>query len=220
MRCRLLYRYILSINSAGGVFGKGADAARVELYHIPDDIGQISIPFDFQNDRGVSCRYGDTFRIQKVSTMQGGTDFVSIYLSEKKGVDSWNFILAFNIVIIGVAGVLFGMEKALYSIIYQYASTQILHMLYKRYQKQTLFIVTNKPNEVCQAINLASMHGATVLSGEGSYEHRKRQVVYSVVSKEESKRVIRAVKEADPAAFVNALRTEELSGRFYQKPTE
>ena len=29
-------------------------------------------------------------------------------------MDSWNFILAFNIVIIGVAGVLFGMDKALY----------------------------------------------------------------------------------------------------------
>ena len=150
----------------------------------------------------------------------GGTDFISIYLSEKKGVDSWNFILAFNVVIIMVAGVLFGMDKALYSIIYQYASTQTLHMLYKRYQKQTLFIVTNKANEICQAINNVSMHGATVLSGEGSYEHQARKVVYSVVSKEESKRVIRAVKEADPAAFVNALRTEELSGRFYQRPTE
>lgn len=150
----------------------------------------------------------------------GGTDFISIYLSEKKGVDSWNFILAFNVVIIGVAGVLFGMDKALYSIIYQYASTQVLHMLYKRYQKQTLFIVTNKANEICQAINQVSMHGATVLSGEGSYEHQKRKVVYSVVSKDESKRVIRAVKDADPAAFVNALRTEELSGRFYQRPTE
>ena len=150
----------------------------------------------------------------------GGTDFISIYLSEKKGVDSWNFILAFNVVIIMVAGMLFGMDKALYSIIFQYASTQTLHMLYKRYQKQTLFIVTNQANEVCKAINNVSMHGATVLSGEGSYEHQARKVVYSVVSKEESKRVIRAVKEADPAAFVNALRTEELSGRFYQRPTE
>lgn len=150
----------------------------------------------------------------------GGTDFISIYLSEKKGVDSWNFILAFNVVVIMVAGLLFGMDKALYSIIYQYASTQTLHMLYKRYQKQTLFIVTNQADEVCQAINNVSMHGATVLSGEGSYEHRTRKVVYSVVSKDESKRVIKAVKEADPAAFVNALRTEELSGRFYQRPTE
>lgn len=150
----------------------------------------------------------------------GGSDFISIYLSEKKGVDAWNFILAFNVVIIMLAGLLFGFDKALYSIIYQYASTQVLHMLYKRYQKQTLFIVTNKADVVCKAINTVSMHGATILSGEGSYEHEKRKVVYSVVSKEEGKEVIAAVKKADDAAFVNAIRTEELSGRFYYRPND
>ena len=150
----------------------------------------------------------------------GGTDFISIYLSEKKGMDGWNFILAFNVVIIMIAGLLFGFDKALYSIIYQYASTQMLHMLYKRYQKQTLFIVTNKADAVCKAINTVSMHGATILSGEGSYEHEKRKVVYSVVSKEESKEVINAVKQADEGAFVNAIRTEGLSGRFYYRPNE
>ncbi len=150
----------------------------------------------------------------------GGMDFISMYLSVKKGVDSWNLILAFNVVIILVAGLLFGWEKALYSIIYQYASTQMLHMLYKRYQKQTLFIVTNKPKEVCKAINIVSRHGATILNGRGSFEEQERYVVYSVVSKEESKAVIKAVKEADDIAFVNALRTEELMGSFYQRPTE
>ncbi len=150
----------------------------------------------------------------------GGMDFISMYLSVKKGVDSWNLILAFNVVIILVAGLLFGWEKALYSIIYQYASTQMLHMLYKRYQKQTLFIVTNKPKEVCKAINIVSRHGATILNGKGSFEEQERYVVYSVVSKEESKAVIKAVKEADDIAFVNALRTEELLGSFYQRPTE
>lgn len=150
----------------------------------------------------------------------GGTDFIAIFLSEKKGVDSWNFILGFNVLILFAAGMLFGWDKALYSIIYQYASTQVLHMIYTRYQKQTLFIVTNKPKEVCKAINTVSMHGATILEGKGSYEQHERDIVYSVVSKEESKRVIRAVKEVDEKAFVNALRTEELSGRFYQKPAE
>lgn len=150
----------------------------------------------------------------------GGTDFISIFLSEKKGVDSWNFILAFNIVIIMIAGILFGFDKALYSIIYQYASTQMLHMLYTRYQKETLFIVTNNAEAVCEAINTVSMHGATIMSGEGSYEHQKRKVVYSVVSKEESKEVVKAVKEADEGAFVNAIRTEELFGRFYYRPNE
>lgn len=150
----------------------------------------------------------------------GGTDFIATFLSEKKGVDSWNFILGFNVIILLIAGILFGWDKALYSIIFQYASTQVLHMIYTRYQKQTLFIVTNKAKEVCKAINTVSRHGATILEGEGFYERRERDIVYSVVSKEESRRVIRAINEADENAFVNAIRTEELFGRFYRKPTE
>lgn len=150
----------------------------------------------------------------------GGTDFIAIYLSEKKGVDSFHIVLALNVVILAVAGLLFGWDKALYSIIFQFASTQVLHALYKKYQQQTLFVVTNKPQEVSDAIAKESNHGATILEGEGSYGHCERQVVYSVVSSAECKRVIRAVKEADPQAFINAIRTEQLSGRFYQKPTE
>lgn len=150
----------------------------------------------------------------------GGTDFISIYLSSKRGVDSWNLVLGLNVIILCMAGLLFGWEKALYSIIFQYASTQILHMLYKKYQKQTLFIVTNKTKEVCGAIYDLSNHGATILEGEGSYEHNERHIVYSVVSEEECRRVIRAVKEIDPASFVNVIKTAELSGRFYQRPNE
>jgi uncharacterized membrane-anchored protein YitT (DUF2179 family) len=150
----------------------------------------------------------------------GGTDFISIYFSEKTGMDSWNLVLGINIVIISLAGVMFGWDKALYSIIFQYASTQVLHVMYKRYQKQTIFIVTNHAKEICEAIYKASNHSATILEGEGSYEHKERSIVYSVVSGEESKKVLTAIKVVDPTAFVNVIKTEELSGRFYQRPTE
>lgn len=150
----------------------------------------------------------------------GGTDFIAIYLSEKTEVDSFNIVLGFNIVILTVAGILFGWDKALYSIIFQYASTQVLHMLYKKYQQETLFVVTNRAKEVYEAISQTTHHGATIIEGEGSYEHRERKVVYSVVSGSESKKVIAAIKAADPAAFVNAIKTDQLSGRFYQRPNE
>lgn len=150
----------------------------------------------------------------------GGTDFIAIYLSDKKGVDSFNIVLGLNVIILGIAGILFGWDKALYSIIFQFVSTQVLHVLYKKYQQQTLFIVTNRAKEVCAAIFEVSHHGATVLEGEGSYEHCERNVVYSVVSSAESKKVISAVKAADAEAFVNVMRTEQLAGRFYQKPAD
>jgi uncharacterized membrane-anchored protein YitT (DUF2179 family) len=155
-----------------------------------------------------------------VDATTGGTDFISIYMSEKKGVDSWNLIFGINVVILSIAGLLFGWDKALYSILYQYAATQILHTLYKRYQKQTFFIVTKKAEAVCDAIYEVSRHGATILEGQGSYEQNERDVVYSVVSREEAKKVLQAVQQADGQAFINEIRTEGLTGRFYQRPTD
>lgn len=150
----------------------------------------------------------------------GGTDFIAIYLSEKKEIDSWNLVLGINVVILAAAGVLFGWDKALYSIIFQYTSTQVVHILYRKYQHETLFIVTNKATEVYEVISKMSNHGATIMEGEGSYEHQERKIVYSVVSSAQSKSIIREVKKADPHAFVNAIKTEQIAGRFYQKPNE
>lgn len=150
----------------------------------------------------------------------GGTDFIAIYLSEKKEIDSWNVVLGINVFILAVAGVLFGWDKALYSIIFQYTSTQVVHILYRKYQHETLFIVTNKATEVYEVISKMSNHGATIMEGEGSYEHQERKIVYSVVSSAQSKSIIREVKKADPHAFVNAIKTEQIAGRFYQKPNE
>lgn len=150
----------------------------------------------------------------------GGTDFIAIYLSEKKEIDSWNVVLGINVVILAAAGVLFGWDKALYSIIFQYTSTQVVHILYRKYQHETLFIVTNKATEVYEVISKMSNHGTTIMEGEGSYEHQERKIVYSVVSSAQSKSIIREVKKADPHAFVNAIKTEQIAGRFYQKPNE
>ncbi len=39
-------------------------------------------------------------------------------------MDGFNYVLGFNAVILCCAGLLFGWDKALYSIIFQFASTQ------------------------------------------------------------------------------------------------
>ena len=188
-------------------------ADMIPAYTITRDILLISIFGGLINGSAISlCLLMDA--------TSGGTDFVGIYLSEKRGVDSFSVTLMINAAILAMAGLLFSWDKALYSIIFQFASTVIVRLLYRKYQQATLFIVTNKPKEVCDAIREVSNHGATVLEGEGSYEHCERNVVYSVVSSSESSRVVKAVKDADKAAFVNVLKTERVIGRFYQRPTD
>lgn len=150
----------------------------------------------------------------------GGTDFIAIYLSERRGIDSFYVTLFINAGILTVAGLLFGFDKALYSIIFQFASTATIRVLYRKYQQVTFFIVTNKPDEICAAISRISHHGATVLKAEGSYQHKEREIVYSVVSSSESGRIASAVKQADPAAFMNMFKTDRVFGQFYRRPAD
>ena len=180
---------------------------------ITEDILLISIFGGLINGAAISMclRAGATF---------GGTDIIAIFLSERKGVDAFSYVLGFNALILAAAGILFGWDKALYSIIFQYVSTVTIRLLYRKFQRSTLFIVTTKPREVSDVIYSTSKHGATILEGEGSFGHCERNVVYSVVDRPQVKHVLRAVKDIDPDAFINEVRTEKLAGNFYQKPEE
>lgn len=149
----------------------------------------------------------------------GGTDFISIYFSEKKGIDTWNYIFAANVVILVTAGILFGFDKALYSIIYQFAATQVLQTMFKRYQKDTLLIITDQPMAVYGRIRELTNHDATLLKGMGCYEHKEKDILYSVVGREEVDKVIAAIQAIDEHAFINVINTEQINGRFYKPPT-
>ena len=150
----------------------------------------------------------------------GGTDFIAIFFSERKGIDTWNYIFMGNVAMLVVAGLLFGWEKSLYSIIFQFTSTQILHMLYKRYQKQTLLIITDHPDEVYKTIRDKTHHDATHFRGVGCYEGQEKHLLYSVVSAEEAKHTIDGIREVDPKAFINCMKTEQITGRFYNRPND
>lgn len=150
----------------------------------------------------------------------GGTDFISIYISERFKVDAWNYILLFNVFVLTCDGFLFGWDKALYSMIFQYVSTQVVNTLYKRYKKDTLFIVTEHPQEIAELISRLTNHGATRMNAEGMYEGKKKSLVYSVIDSTELKTLIEEIRKADPDAFVNAVRTDRISGRYYMRPQD
>ncbi len=148
----------------------------------------------------------------------GGTDFISIFISEKYGKDGWNYIFVGNVVVLLTAGILFGIDKALYSIIYQFASTQMLNTFYKKYQKHTLWIITEQPNRVYGRIKEITRHDATLFKCIGLYQGAERNMVYSVVSSNQVNSIIRAIKEVDPHAFINVTKTDTIKGNFYIKP--
>lgn len=157
----------------------------------------------------------------QVRITSGGTDFIAIALAERKNINAWNYIFCGNVVMLMVAGALFGWDRALYSIIFQFASTQVVRMMDPDGRRMTLFIVTGreKAGGVCAQIQ-DTRHTATLIEGVGLYNGEPCVMIYSVVGSNQLRRLTRKVKQADPQAFVNVIRTEKLMGNFYRDPRD
>ena len=150
----------------------------------------------------------------------GGTDFIAIYLSNKLKQPSWNFVFGINVIILTSAGLLFGFEAAMYSIIFQFVSTQMIERFHQRDQQATLFMITSIPDSIEKKLMDYTHHGITRFEGKGCYLKENKTMLYTVVGADEVKDVVHFVKEEDPNIFINVVKSEGVKGNFYQEPME
>lgn len=153
----------------------------------------------------------------KQGASTGGTNFIAIYFSIKHGINTFNYIFAANATVIMISGILFGMNSALYTIIFQWISTQVLNFMYDKYAKQTLFIITDHPEEVSTAVMIQTHHACTVFEGKGTYTGEKRHLVYTIVGANDVPIVMKSVHEIDSNAFINSVKTDRVDGRFFNR---
>ena len=149
-----------------------------------------------------------------------GTDFIAIWLSNKLKRPVWNYIMFGNVVLLSLAGLLFGFEAALYSIIYQFVVTQVINDRHTRYKTKSLYIITTQADAVSQNILKSVRHGITIMEGEGAYSHTKRSILYMVINAYQVQSVVSAAQEIDPKVFITINNTERIIGNYYQKPLE
>lgn len=168
---------------------------------------------------GIFAAFG-TLASLKAEASSGGTDFIAIYFSNRYNFPVWNYILAFNAVILLISGLLFGIEPALYSIIYQFTNTQLVNSFHDRYRLTALHIITKLPNEVSKMILSQVRRGVTAIDAVGKYSESKQTMLYLVVSAREADKLIRAVKKVDPMVFISETKTSRVYGNFYQQPFE
>lgn len=182
------------------------------------------IPSIFVTDDVILCAvFGGVLNATAVAlcllaeSSSGGTDFIAIFISEKTGKSAWNKILMFNVVILILAGFLFSWENALYSIVFQYVSTQTVNFLNKKYAKTTLLIITDRHEEIYKIIKQETNHDATLFKGTGKYSGKERNLLYTVVSSQESGHLEKLIRKADPDAFINVMASKEIIGKFFKR---
>ncbi len=148
----------------------------------------------------------------------GGLDFISIYAAKKFKKSFWNEAMFLNALMICIAGILFGWETALYSIIFQFVNTQVLNYTDNRFKRTCLVIITQKTNEVCQAIYKDFHHTVTIMDGIGGFTQEPRKVLYTVCGQYETNNLIEKILSLDPKAFINITHSQRVIGNFHEKP--
>ena len=142
----------------------------------------------------------------------GGTDFIAVYLSNKLKKPSWNFVFGINVVILTTGGFLFGFEAAMYSIIFQFVSTQVIERLHRRDHKVTLLIITKDGETIGQELLEYTHHGVTQFEGQGCYLKENKTMLYTVVGADEVKDVVHLFKALDPLVFIYIFYSDGVSG--------
>ena len=168
---------------------------------------------------GLLCGYGASLWF-KCGTSGGGTDFIAMSLSSKFHVQTFGWIMIFNIVLILIQGVLYGWTYSFYSIIYQYFQTQALNLSYRHYEARTIFIITENAESISKALIEETGHSSTLIKGIGSYSRNEKTMLYTVITEPETRKIVGTIKKIDPLAFINVVKSNDVQGNFRYLPVD
>ena len=171
-----------------------------------------------------------------INTSAGGSDIISIYISERKSMPVGKYAMLINAVIISLYAIfsVIGakvnpdwnkispnttISLALYTIIYYFIATKVIDILNVRNRKLELQIFTSQEN-LSQVLIHAFPHSCTIVNGKGAFSGQSKIILYMVISKVEAKKAISLVKSVDPSAFVTVQDLNQVYGRFFIKPIE
>ena len=142
-----------------------------------------------------------------------GTEIVAILINRKKSVSVGQVVLCFNVVIYGVAIFVFGVERALYSLLTYFVTYKVIDMVSDGLNgAKAAFIITDDGKEIAKAILERLGRTVTVLSGEGIISHGDIRVLYTVITRFEVSILKDILDEVDESSFVTVFDVSEIIG--------
>jgi uncharacterized membrane-anchored protein YitT (DUF2179 family) len=154
---------------------------------------------------GITLKYG-------AST--GGLDIVAMILSRMKDKPVGTYFFILNGIIIFTAGLLYGWEKALYTLVTLYASTRVIDAIHTRHEKLTAMIITKKADDLKKAIHAKMVRGITMVPAKGAFTNEQKDMLMIVITRYELYDLEKIIKEVDPKAFTNIIQTTGIFGFF------
>lgn len=177
------------------------------------------------NDKLLYCLYGGVINgigfglifVHYGST--GGFDIISMLIKRKyTNFNIGKISFGINLIIVALSAVIFGLPNALYTLIAMYTTAFVLDNVVKGLnQSKSVFIITNKEQEVSDLI-LEKLHrGVTYLYGEGAYTKEQKRMLYCIVPLSQLPELKNIVTSSDENAFISITDASEVQGKGFKR---
>jgi uncharacterized membrane-anchored protein YitT (DUF2179 family) len=144
----------------------------------------------------------------------GGMDVAAVAFNRRFSIPMGDIMLAFNAVIIVLAGLRGDLKAVLYTLIAMFVTGKMVDVVTAGTVKKTVMVITSRAEAVARRINAEMGRGATVMDGVGAYSQEARNVLMVVVTRLELSQVKELALGEDPSAFIVVLDTDQVVGRF------
>ncbi|MCT8978387.1 YitT family protein [Clostridium sp. CX1] len=176
------------------------------------------------NDNLLYCLYGGVINgigfglvfVHNGST--GGFDIVTMLIRKKYSnfnIGKISFLI--NLVIVSISAFIFGLSNALYTLIAMYTTSFVVDNMVRGFNKsKSVFIITEKQEEIADAI-LESLHrGVTYFYGEGAYTKEHKKILYCIVPFSQLPKLKQIVTALDDKAFLTISDASEVQGKGFK----
>ena len=159
--------------------------------------------------------YGIVFRMNGST---GGFDILGAIFKKYYSMDIGSVIFGFNCLIVVVAGALFSVNSAMFTLICMYVTSQMTNKVIDGFnQRKAILIISDKAKDIAEGIIADIGRGVTFLNGEGAYTGDPKKIVMVVVSMTQIAKLKIVVKTVDKNAFMLILAASEVQGRGFTR---
>lgn len=149
-----------------------------------------------------------------------GTEIVALLISRKTSFSVGQVILIMNIIIFGAAGLFFGWDRAMYSLLTYFITFKIIDVVEEGLeQAKAIMVITDDGKAIADEIYKRLGRTCTMLEGEGLVSGKKA-LLYCVITRVEISIVKNIIHDSDKSAFVTVSDLSEIIGNHIKRTDE
>ncbi|BAH06527.1 hypothetical protein CKR_1476 [Clostridium kluyveri NBRC 12016] len=146
-----------------------------------------------------------------------GTEIIAIILDKRTGFSIGEVVMIINIFILSSAGIIFGWDRAMYSMVTYFIAFKLIDITVEGLdESKAVLIITDKSQDITDALLARLGRGVTLLDGKGGYTNTPTNVLYVIVSRLEISKLKSIVSDFDRNALIT-IGHVEVSGKSYKK---